>query len=77
MTTMRVKATVVRNTLVPDGELQLPEGTRVEAVLRIIDDGVEIDDETAADLELALQEADAGDFVTEEEFWASIEWRRS
>ncbi|MDP3232853.1 MAG: hypothetical protein Q8N26_08755 [Myxococcales bacterium] len=74
---MRVKATVVRNTLVPDGELQLPEGTRVEAVLRIIDDGVEIDDETAADLELALQEADAGDFVTEEEFWASIEWRRS
>jgi predicted transcriptional regulator len=77
MTTMRVKATVVGNTLALDGELQLPEGARVDAVLRIIDDGVEIDDETVAELELALQEADAGDFVTEEELWASVESRRS
>ncbi len=74
---MRVKATVVGNTLVPDGDLELPEGTRVEAVLRIIDDGVEVDDETAAELELGHQEADAGDFVTEEDLLASIDSRCS
>lgn len=35
-----------------------------------------MDEETARELELAQQEADAGDFVSEEEVWADIEARR-
>jgi hypothetical protein len=78
MTGMRVRATVVGNTLVVDNDVQLPEGARVEADLQMVDDGegVEVDAETAAELELAHQEADAGDFVSEEEVWANLEARR-
>lgn len=77
MTPMRVKATVVGNTLVVDDDVHLPEGTRVEAELQLVDsEGVVVDAATAAELELAHQEADAGDLVGEEEVWASLEARR-
>ena len=104
MAGMRVKATVVGNTLVledgvtlpkestavdivmldadtetllRDQDVQLPDGARVEAELRLVEngEGVVVDDETAAELEQAHKEADAGDFVTEEEVWADIEAR--
>lgn len=77
MTAMRVTATVVGNTLVVDSSVELPEGTRVEVELHVVEggEGVVVDDETAAELALALKEADAGDFVSEEEVWASIEAR--
>jgi predicted phage tail protein len=78
LTGMRVRATVVGNTLVLDNDLQLPEGARVEADLQMVndDEGVEVDAETAAELELAHNEADAGDFVSEEEVWAGLKARR-
>lgn len=74
---MRVKATVVGNTLVVDNDVHLPEGARVEADLQMLEtDGVEVDADTAAELELAHQEADAGDFVSEEEVFANLAARR-
>lgn len=78
MTGIRVKATVVGNTLVVDNDVQLPEGARVEAELQMLDDGegVEVEAETAAELELAHQEADAGDFVSEAEVLISLDARR-
>ena len=78
MTPMQVKATDVGNTLVVDEDVHLPEGARVEGELQVVDggEGVEVDDATAAELELAHREADAGDFVSEEEVWASLEARR-
>ncbi|MER2565725.1 MAG: hypothetical protein ABTQ32_33690 [Myxococcaceae bacterium] len=78
MTSMRVTATVVGNTLVVDSGVEFPEGARVEAELRLVDGGagVVVDEETAAELELANQEADAGDFVSEEEVLASLRARR-
>lgn len=77
MAGMRVTATVVGNTLLLDQDVQLPDGARVEAELRLVEngEGVVVDDETAAELEQAHKEADAGDFVTEEEVWADIEAR--
>lgn len=77
MRAMRVKATVVGNTLVVDSDVQLPEGTRVEAELHVLEgsEGVTVDEETVQELEQALKEADAGDFVSEEEVWAGIEAR--
>ncbi len=61
-----------------DNDLELPEGARVEAELQMVDDceGVEVDAEMAAELELAHQEADADDFVSEEEVWATLVARR-
>lgn len=80
MTTMRVKVRVVGNTLVLDEDAQLPpEGARLEAELRLVadvPDGYEMDEETEEDLVQALKEADAGDFVSEEEVWADIEAAR-
>jgi hypothetical protein len=78
MTAMRVTATVVGNTLVVDSGVEFPEGARVEAELRLVEGaaGVVVDEETAAELELAHQEADAGDFVSEEEVLASLRARR-
>jgi hypothetical protein len=77
MAGIRVTATVVGNTLLLDQDVQLPDGARVEAELRLVEngEGVVIDDETAAELEQALKEADAGDFVTEEEVWAKFKAR--
>ncbi len=76
MTDMRVvKGKVVGNTVVL--EEVLPEGSDVDVVLRAVpraeSEGVEVDDETAQELMLALKEADAGDFVSEEEVLAQIE----
>jgi predicted transcriptional regulator len=77
MTAMRVTATVVGNTLVVDDSVELPEGTRVEVDFHVVEggEGVVVDEETVAELEQALKEADAGDFVSEEEVWARIEAR--
>lgn len=74
---MRVKATVVGNTLVVDDDVQLPEGTRVEVDLQVMEggEGVVLDEETVAELQQAIKEADAGDFVSEEDVWARIEAR--
>lgn len=76
MTDMRVvKGKVVGNTVVL--EEVLPEGSDVDVVLRTVpsanSEGVELDEETAQELMLALKEADAGDFVSEEEVLAQIE----
>lgn len=77
MKAMRMKARVVGNTLVVEDGVSLPEGAEVEVdVVLHVPEGVEVDEETARELELAHQEADAGDFVSEEEVWADIEARR-
>lgn len=77
MKAMRMKARVVGNTLVVEDGVSLPEGAEVEVdVVLHVPEGVEVDEETASELELAHQEADAGDFVSEEEVWADIEARR-
>lgn len=71
---MRVKATVVGNTLVVDDDVVLPDGARVEGELRLVEPGsVRVDAETVAELEKAHQEADAGDFVSAEEVLARLE----
>ena len=78
MKAMRVKVHVVGNTLVLDEDVQLPpEGVRLEAELKLVDgaDAWDMDEETAQDLMAALKEADAGDFVSEEEVWADINAR--
>ena len=73
MTDMRVvKGKVVGNTVVL--EEVLPEGSDVDVVLRALPSAnSELDEETAQELMLALKEADAGDFVSEEEVLAQIE----
>ena len=80
MDTMRVKVRVVGNTLVLDEDAQLPpEGVRLEAELRVVPEAAadfEMDEETEEDLVQALKEADAGDFVSEEEVLADFEARR-
>ena len=77
---MRVKVRVVGNTLVLDEDAQLPpEGVRLEAELKVVPEAAadfEMDEETEEDLVQALKEADAGDFVSEEEVLADFEARR-
>lgn len=75
---MRVTGTVVGNTLVVDSDLLLPEGSRVEGDLQVLEAGagIEVDAETVKELELAHQEADAGEFVTEEDVLATLAGKR-
>lgn len=49
----------------------LPEGVAVDVVVH----DSTVDEETVAELQQALREADAGEFVSEEEVWAAIEAR--
>ena len=72
MTAMRVvKGKVVGNTVLV--EEALPEGAEVEVR---VDDGFVPDEATAKELALALKEADAGDFVSEADFWKQMKARR-
>ena len=49
--------------------------TNMRVTATVVGNTLVVDDETAAELAQALKEADAGDFVSEEEVWASIEAR--
>ena len=63
---MRVRATVVGNTLVVEEALPLPEGTRVDVVLRAAGDdseGWDLSDEEWAELDAAQAEADRGELI--------------
>lgn len=66
-----VKGKVVGNTVLVDEVL--PEGAEVEVRL---DDGFVPDEETAKELATALKEAEAGDFISEAEFWKQMKARR-
>lgn len=59
-----VKGKVVGNTVLVDEVL--PQGAEVEVRL---DDGFVPDEETAKGLATALKEAEAGDFISEADFW--------
>ncbi len=74
MTAMRVKATVVGNTLVLEDGVTLPEGTEVEVLTD--DEGVHIDDATAIELAEAMKEADTEEGVPAEEVFASLPPRK-
>lgn len=71
---MRVKATVVGNTLVLEDGVTLPEGTEVEVLTR--DEGVHIDDATAEELAEAMKEADTEEGVPAEEVFAALPPRK-
>lgn len=70
MTAMRVKATVVGNTLVVDSDVGLPEGARVELVLRAVGDDDEstwdVSDEDWAELQTAMDEAETAEGIPAE-----------
>ena len=63
MTAMRVKATVVGNTLVVDSDVGLPEGARVEVMVRAVANDDEstwdVSDEDWATLQTAMDEAES------------------
>ncbi len=63
MTSMRVKATVVGNTLVVDSDVGLPEGARVEVMVRAVANDDEstwdVSDEDWAALQTAMDEAES------------------
>jgi len=63
MTAMRVKATVVGNTLVVDSDVGLPEGARVEVMVRAVANDDEstwdVSDEDWAALQTAMDEAES------------------
>jgi len=67
MTGMRVKATVVGNTLVVEDGVPLPEGTRVNVVLRAVGDedaeSWDLSDEEWAELDESIAEADRGELI--------------
>ena len=65
-----VKGRVVGNTVVVDEKL--PEGADAEVR---VEDGFMPDEETAKELAHALKEADAGDFISEAEFWKQAKER--
>lgn len=70
MTAMRAKATVVGNTLVVDGEVGLPEGARVELVLRAVgteDESTwDVSDDDWAVLQAAMDEAETAEGIPAE-----------
>jgi hypothetical protein len=70
MTAMRVKATVVGNTLVVDSDVGLPEGARVELVLRAVGEDDEstwdVSDEDWAELQTAMDEAETAEGIPAE-----------
>lgn len=74
MTRMRVKATVVGNTLVLEDGVTLPDGTEVEVLTG--DEGVHIDDATADELAEAMKEADTEEGVPAEEVFAALPPRK-
>lgn len=62
---------VVGNTVVVEGE-PLPEGRHVLVYLEDHADGWALDESSTQELREAIAEADKGDFVSPEEFWASV-----
>lgn len=76
MTDMRVKATVVGNTLVVEDGVPLPEGTRVDVVLRAAGDedseGWDLSDEEWAELDESIAEADRGELIPAEAVVAEL-----
>lgn len=67
ITGMRVKAVVVGNTLVVEDGVPLPEGTRVDVVLRAAGDdtdGWDLSDEEWAELDESIAEADKGELIS-------------
>lgn len=66
-----VKGKVVGNTVLV--EEALPEGAEVEVR---VEESFVPDEETAKELAMALKEADAGDFVSEADFWKQMKARR-
>ena len=64
---MRVKATVVGNTLVVEDGVPLPEGTRVDVVvLRVVEadsDGWDLSDDEWAEIDESIAEADRGELI--------------
>lgn len=66
MAAVRVKATVVGNTLVVEEGVPLPQGTRVDVVLRAAGDdaaGWDLSDEAWAELDESIAEADRGGLI--------------
>ena len=66
MAGMRVKATVVGNTLVVADGVPLPEGTRVDVVLRAVEgdsDGWDLSDDEWAEIDESIAEADRGELI--------------
>lgn len=75
MSSMRLKATVVGNTLVVDSEVGLPEGARVEVVVRA--EGAEsatwdVSDDDWAELEAAAEEAETAEGLPAEAALAEL-----
>jgi len=70
MTAMRMKATVVGKTLVVDSDVGLPEGARVELVLRAVGEDDEstwdVSDEDWAELQTAMDEAETAEGIPAE-----------
>ena len=67
MLSMRVKATVVGNTLVVEDGVPLPEGTRVDVVLRAVGedaDGWDLSDDEWAAIDESIAEADRGELIS-------------
>lgn len=66
MLSMRVKAIVVGNTLVVEDGVPLPEGTRVDVVLRAVEDdadGWDLSDDEWAEIDESIAEADRGELI--------------
>ncbi|MEW5743794.1 MAG: hypothetical protein AB1938_33085 [Myxococcota bacterium] len=72
---MRVKATVVGNTLVLEEGVTLPEGAEVEVLLGD-EGGASIDDATAEELAQAMAESDVEEGVPAEEVFARLPPRK-
>ncbi len=70
MTPMRVKATVVGNTLVVDTKVGFPEGARVEVVLRAVDEDNQptwdVSDDEWLELQAAVDEAESAEGIPAE-----------
>lgn len=75
MPRMRVKATVVGNTLVVEEGVPLPEGTRVDVVLRASGDdadGWDLSDSEWAEIDESIAEADRGELIPAEAVLAEL-----
>ncbi|MDP2273244.1 MAG: hypothetical protein Q8N23_13185 [Archangium sp.] len=75
MLSMRVKATVVGNTLVVEDGVPLPEGTRVDVVLRAVGDeadGWDLSDDEWAAIDESIAEADRGELIPAEVVLAEL-----
>ncbi len=74
MPSMRVKAIVVGNTLVVEDGVPLPEGTRVDVVLRAEDDsdGWDLSDHEWAEIDESIAEADRGELISADTVLAEL-----